>query len=46
MQLKYSIHYMKDFGLCMEIIQHATTIPILGVCLGHQGIASFFGGQV
>ncbi|MEB3232068.1 MAG: aminodeoxychorismate synthase component I, partial [Leptolyngbyaceae bacterium] len=34
-----------DFGICSQIIQHST-IPLLGVCLGHQGISTVFGGQV
>ncbi|WP_137805714.1 aminodeoxychorismate synthase component I [Pseudomonas sp. G(2018)] len=34
-----------DFGVCRDVLEHAT-IPILGVCLGHQGINFFFGGTV
>ncbi|WP_433855428.1 aminodeoxychorismate synthase component I [Streptomyces kronopolitis] len=34
-----------DFGICSEIIQ-ASKIPLLGVCLGHQGIALASGGSV
>lgn len=35
------------FGVCKEILQHLSTeIPTLGVCLGHQGIISTFGGKV
>ncbi|KAJ2486189.1 para-aminobenzoate synthase, (PABA) [Coemansia sp. RSA 2050] len=38
----------EDFGVCGDLIRHAhlTGIPVLGVCLGHQGIAVAFGGQV
>lgn len=34
-----------DFGICGNILLEAT-IPIFGVCLGHQGIASVYGGHV
>tara|TARA_B100001750_G_scaffold188098_1_gene157688 strand:+ start:834 stop:1424 length:591 start_codon:yes stop_codon:yes gene_type:complete len=35
------------FGICKEVIQElGPTMPILGVCLGHQGIISCFGGKV
>ncbi|KAJ3013945.1 hypothetical protein HKX48_005433, partial [Thoreauomyces humboldtii] len=34
-----------DFGICAELLRHAS-LPILGVCLGHQGVASVFGGTV
>lgn len=36
-----------DAGLCIEIVRHFTgTIPILGVCLGHQAICEAFGATV
>lgn len=34
-----------DFGVCMEAIRRAR-VPLLGVCLGHQGMAHAFGSRV
>ena len=37
----------KDFGICDEIITELKDeIPILGICLGHQGIFTAFGGKI
>jgi anthranilate synthase component 2 len=37
----------KYFGVCTDIIARlGPRIPILGVCLGHQGIVHAFGGKV
>jgi anthranilate synthase component II len=37
----------KYFGICSDVISKlGTSTPILGVCLGHQGIIQCFGGKV
>ena len=37
----------EDAGITMEVIRRfGSTIPILGVCLGHQAIGAVFGGSV
>ena len=37
----------EDAGISLNLIQHlGPTLPILGVCLGHQSIGQVFGGQI
>lgn len=37
----------KDAGICLDLIKKFyTTIPILGICLGHQSIGEAFNGSV
>ncbi|PEA56096.1 aminodeoxychorismate/anthranilate synthase component II [Bacillus pseudomycoides] len=37
----------ENAGICTEVIQHFyKTVPILGICLGHQAIVTAFGGEV
>jgi len=36
-----------DAGICLDIIkQLGSSLPILGVCLGHQSIGQIYGGKV
>ncbi|TFY90505.1 aminodeoxychorismate synthase component I [Pseudomonas kairouanensis] len=34
-----------DFGVCGKVVLQSP-VPLLGICLGHQGIAQFLGGTI
>lgn len=36
----------KDFGMCAQALREAINIPILGVCLGHEGLGVAHGARV
>ena len=36
----------KDSGICLEILQKTTTIPVLGICLGHQAFGLVNGAEI
>lgn len=39
--------YPKDAGVCEEVVRRLKgKMPILGVCLGHQGICEVFGANI
>ncbi|MGI6032961.1 MAG: anthranilate synthase component II [Coriobacteriales bacterium] len=39
--------YPRDAGICIDVVRQLTgTVPILGVCLGHQAICEAFGGHI
>jgi len=42
-----TVEKKEDFGMCEQVIRnYMRQIPILGICLGHQGIAKIFGGKI
>lgn len=42
-----TVDHKKDVGVMFEVIEaFYKTIPILGVCLGHQALGKYFGGKI
>lgn len=42
-----TVEHKKDVGVMFEVIEtFYKTIPILGVCLGHQAIGKYFGAKI
>jgi len=37
---------VRDFGVCRDLLELFPATPVLGVCLGMQGLAQFAGGRV
>jgi para-aminobenzoate synthetase len=35
----------RDFGVCADVVANST-VPVLGVCLGHQGLCHHYGATV